>query len=97
MKTKEELNKLKEEVEAVNEKCRELTPEELKDVTGGATGHIRNFCDRYNASSGKEYNVGVSLGFYCAVPEENDTIDSFYNLADEKMYEDKFRRKKNRR
>ncbi len=61
------------------------------------TGHIRNFCDRYNASSGKEYNVGVSLGFYCAVPEENDTIDSFYNLADEKMYEDKFRRKKNRR
>ncbi len=61
------------------------------------TGHIRNFCDRYNASSGKKYNVGVSLGFYCAVPEENDTIDSFYNLADEKMYEDKFRRKKNRR
>ena len=37
MKTKEELNALKEELEAINEKCRELTPEELKEVTGGAT------------------------------------------------------------
>ena len=34
-KTKEELNKIKEEVEAVNEKCRELTEEELEQVTGG--------------------------------------------------------------
>ena len=35
MKTKEELNALKEEVEAVNEKLQELTPEELEQVTGG--------------------------------------------------------------
>ena len=34
-KSKEELNKLKEEVEAVNEKLRELTEEELEQVTGG--------------------------------------------------------------
>ena len=34
-KTKEELNKLKEEVEAVNEKLQELTDEELEQVTGG--------------------------------------------------------------
>ena len=34
-KTKEELNALKEEVESVNEKIRELTPEELEQVTGG--------------------------------------------------------------
>ena len=33
-KSKEELNKLKE-VEAVNEKLQELTPEELEQVTGG--------------------------------------------------------------
>ena len=37
-KTKEELDALKKEIETLNEKCRELTPEELKDVTGGATG-----------------------------------------------------------
>ena len=36
MKTKEELNALKEEVETVNRKLLELTEEELADVTGGA-------------------------------------------------------------
>ena len=35
MKTKEELNKLKEEVEAVNEKLAELTPEEIAQFSGG--------------------------------------------------------------
>ena len=35
MKTKEELDALKEEVEAVNEKLKELTPEELEQVNGG--------------------------------------------------------------
>ena len=35
MKTKEELNTLKEEVETVNKKLHELTEEELEQVTGG--------------------------------------------------------------
>ena len=35
MKSKEELNALKEEVEAVNEKLHELTPEEIAQVNGG--------------------------------------------------------------
>ena len=35
MKSKEELNALKKEVEAVNEKLAELTPEEIAQVTGG--------------------------------------------------------------
>ena len=35
MKTKEELNALKEEVETLNEKLAELTEEELKQVSGG--------------------------------------------------------------
>ena len=34
-KSKEELNALKEEVEAVTEKLAELAPEELAQVTGG--------------------------------------------------------------
>ena len=34
-KSKEELNKLKEEVKSVNEKLQELTPEELEQVNGG--------------------------------------------------------------
>ena len=40
MKSKEELNKIKEEVEAMNEKLQELTPEELEQVTGGVMGGI---------------------------------------------------------
>ena len=35
MKTKEELNALKEEVEALNKKLAELTDEELAQVSGG--------------------------------------------------------------
>ena len=34
-KSKEELEELKKEVETVTEKIRELTPEELEQVTGG--------------------------------------------------------------
>ena len=34
-KTKEELNKIKEEVEAVNEKLQELTEEEIAQISGG--------------------------------------------------------------
>lgn len=36
MKSKEELNALKEEVETLNKKLHELTEEELAQVTGGA-------------------------------------------------------------
>ena len=35
MKTKEELNALKEEVETLNKKLHELTDEELEQVAGG--------------------------------------------------------------
>ena len=35
MKTKEELDALKEEVEALNKKSRELTDEEVEQVAGG--------------------------------------------------------------
>ena len=37
-KSKEELNELKKQYEELNEKCRELTMEELDQVTGGRTG-----------------------------------------------------------
>lgn len=40
MKTKEELNALKKEVEAIEKKLAALTDEELAEVTGGNTHHI---------------------------------------------------------
>ena len=42
MKTKEELNALKEEVEALNKKLAELTEEELKAVSGGGFSPCSN-------------------------------------------------------
>ena len=39
MKTKEELNALKEEVETLNKKLHELTGEELAQVSGGVEPH----------------------------------------------------------
>ena len=39
-KSKEELNRLKEEVETVNEKLHELTEEDLEQVTGGLAPSI---------------------------------------------------------
>ena len=55
MKTKEELNALRGEVEAVGEKLHELTDEELAQVTGGVgvpncqyvlSGHLMAIYDR---------------------------------------------------
>ena len=40
-KSKEELNALKEEAEAVNEKLQELTPEEIAQVNGGIVTAVR--------------------------------------------------------
>ena len=46
MKTKEELNALKEEVETVSKKLHELTDEELAQVSGGLRGLNRDDEDR---------------------------------------------------
>ena len=53
MKTREELNALKEEVENLNKKLAELTEDELKQVVGGA-GTNFNIDDQ---SGGKEFNI----------------------------------------
>ena len=45
MKTAEELNALKEEVETVSRKLAELTEEELAQVSGGSTDDV---IQRYN-------------------------------------------------
>ena len=42
MKTKEELNALKEEVETVSKKLHELTEDELAQVPGGSIGRMDN-------------------------------------------------------
>ena len=46
MKTKEELNALKEEVETVSGKLAELTEEEITQVYGGAENNSFNVCPK---------------------------------------------------
>ena len=54
MKTKEELNTIKEEVEALNKKLHELTEEELAQVTGGAYNNF--LTDQYTGSGDYIYS-----------------------------------------
>ena len=55
MKTEEELNALKEEVETLNRKLHELTEEELAEVSGGR--YIQDLVDNYQyAYTGIEYS-----------------------------------------
>ena len=54
MKAKEELNALKEEVEALNKKLAELSEEELAQVAGGAIPHIPGLGSAIEVSSGKD-------------------------------------------
>ena len=66
MKTKEELNTLKEEVEALNKKLAELTEEELSIVAGGFCPDEHNvmltgdFIGNYaNGDGGGVFNEGT--------------------------------------
>ena len=54
MKTKEELNALKEEVETLNKKLAELTEDELAQVVGGAKWE---FDYGHDIPDGKSYTV----------------------------------------
>lgn len=58
--------------------------------------YINDYFERYNATSGKPYQVGASIGVFCGVPEENSEFQDYFKIADKRMYENKFERKKNR-
>ena len=53
MKTAEELNALKKEVETLNKKLAELTEEELTQVAGGMETFICPYCGCYLPSKSK--------------------------------------------
>ncbi|MBR6968073.1 MAG: GGDEF domain-containing protein [Ruminococcus sp.] len=58
--------------------------------------YIHEYFRRYNSSSGKPYEISLSLGFCCEIPDEGSELERYYNIADERMYEDKKKRKKRR-
>lgn len=58
MKTKEELNAIKEEVETLNEKLQELTEEELAQITGGKRAEAE-FAEFKNYVAVEELEEGI--------------------------------------
>ena len=65
MKTKEELNALKEEVETLNKKLAELTEDELTQVTDGFDGYEIFFYNSPKLSgTGEEEKKGDIVGFF---------------------------------
>ena len=70
MKTKEELNALKEEVEDLNKKLAELSEDELKQINGGLIPPLPRapFRDIYDGSS-KTVHLNIDLepeGYDCS-------------------------------
>lgn len=53
--------------------------------------------DRINSESGKPYEVGASIGVYKAVPSNDDGMDVFIKEADHLMYDQKKKRKAERK
>ena len=71
MKTKKELNEIKEEVEKLDTKLHELTEEELEQVTGGEI-HISYVVDGLSGGVGT-YGVTVRMNPVC--PGINEDIE----------------------
>ena len=67
MKTKEELNALKNEVETLNKKLAELNEDELKQVSGGFVGYEIFFYNSQKLSETGEEEIekvsgGIAVG-----------------------------------
>ena len=89
MKTKEELNALKEEVETLNKKLAELSEDELEQVTGGVIFHkqIGKYCKYCDAETSQTYRgdgFGWSSGkaFMCDLYECNVCHNTNYWIFD---------------
>ncbi len=63
MKTKEELNALREEVEALQTKLAELSEEELKQVTGGTANQSEIWFCKYCCTATMQTWIGVGPGW----------------------------------
>ena len=84
MKTKEELNALKEEVETLNKKLHELTEEELAQVGGGVSesGILDNILQELTNWLDKHPNA-TKLDIYQILNEKKDAYPN--ELTEEEM------------
>lgn len=64
------------------------------EIVEGYVKYINDYFNRYNESSGKQYPVEASLGYFCDVPDDETELQEYLNIADKRMYDNKFERKK---
>lgn len=72
MKTKEELEELKKEYEALKEKLEELTEDELKEVSGGFPPLAKSFIGLVNSAIGGNQFIGNACVYNGVVITEPD-------------------------
>ena len=84
MKTKEELNAMKEEVETLNKKLAELSEDELKQVSGGVSesGILDNILQELTNWLDKHPNA-TKLDIYRILNEKKDEYSN--ELTEEEM------------
>ena len=76
MKTAEELNAIKEEVEALNKKLAELTEEELVQVSGGVLPDIIDLPGLVVSGAGIDHSIPpTNFDNWVSVPLYNTTRD----------------------
>ena len=77
MKTKEELNAIREEMEALNQKLAELTEEELTQVSGGVSGGEYTTTATFTCTSNRDFDRGY---IYC--------VGEHYIMNEPVLYDD---------
>ena len=85
MKTKEELNTIKEEVETLNNKLIELTDEELEQVIGGYNAHSYFVICEVDDCSVKQKIAGMGMNKNDQILGSDQTvrIKTSYSLNEE--------------
>lgn len=73
--------------------CYDYTDEIISDYVA----YINRYIARYNKSSRKQYELGLSFGIYCDVPSEESSFSECFDIADKLMYQNKFERRKFRK
>lgn len=60
------------------------------------TAKINEYLDRINRTAGKPYEIHVSIGYYITLAEKSKQIDKLITVADQIMYDNKKKKKKNK-
>ena len=89
MKTKEELNTLKEEAEALNEKLHELTVEELEQVNGGIKLDPERFRKKVEEAylAKEKYNLARRSNIMAKTKEELNALKKEAEAPNKKLCE----------